>query len=67
MLHANNSKGQSDNARWQLGPQGELCLTWKGHSGDGCLYVFRDGDYGPVRFATQKTPMSQPWSKVASP
>lgn len=67
MLYAHNSKGQNDNARWQLSPQGELCLTWTGNSGDGCLYVFRDGDDGPVMFATQKTPMSQPWSKVVSP
>ncbi|HIE1298434.1 MULTISPECIES: hypothetical protein [Burkholderia] len=67
MLYAHNSKGQSDNARWQLSPQGELCLTWKGNSGDGCLYAFRDGDNGSVMFAPQKNSVSQPWSKVVSP
>ena len=67
MLYAHNSNGQSDNARWQLSPQGELCLTWKGNSGDGCLYVFRDGDNGPLMFAPKKGPTSQPWSKVVSP
>ncbi|AFQ47510.1 hypothetical protein [Burkholderia cepacia] len=67
MLYAHNNKGQSDSARWQLSSQGELCLTWKGNSGDGCSYVFRDGDNGPLMLTPKKSPTSQPWSKIVSP
>ncbi|MGK8203527.1 hypothetical protein ACRS8P_25990 [Burkholderia cenocepacia] len=67
MLYAHNNKGQSDEARWQLSPQGELCLTWKGNSGDGCLYVFRDGDNGPLMWAPKKSSTSQPSAKIVSP
>jgi hypothetical protein len=66
-LYAHNSKGQNDNGSWQLGAQGELCLTWRGNSGDGCLYVFRDGANGPLMFTPQKSPSSPPWSKLVSP
>ena len=66
-LYAHNSKGQNDNGSWQLSAQGELCLTWRGNSGDGCLYVFRDGADGPLMFTPKKSPSSPPWSKVVSP
>lgn len=66
-LYAHNSKGQNDNGSWQLSAQGELCLTWRGNSGDGCLYVFRDGAGGPLMFTPKKSTTSPPWSKVVSP
>lgn len=67
MLYAHNNKGQSDTARWQLSPQGQLCLTWNGNSGDGCSYIFRDGDNGPLMLAPKRSSTAQPWSKIVSP
>jgi hypothetical protein len=44
-LFANNrTSGQSDAGTWLVNDEGQLCLKWRGSSGDGCYALYKDGD-----------------------
>lgn len=39
-----DAAGKHERGRWEMDPDGDVCITWDGESGQDCFKVYVDGD-----------------------